>query len=276
MEYTKVMYTCTIKNMDCVKGLQALPDASADCILADPPYNIGKDYGNNSTKTSMAEYGTWCSSWINESMRVLKPNGTLYIYGYAEILAYIQVQCCHTWHVRWLQWHYTNKTAPSCTFWQRSHESILVIWKSATLPYFNRDAVRVPYTKGFLKGAAGKKRKCTKGRFSKGDKETMYKAHERGALPRDVICFPALAGGAGKRERVKWHHTQKPESITTTLLKAITGAQDIPRVVVPFAGSGTECKVANDLGMHWVGFELNDDYVTRAMDRVRGVAREAS
>ena len=41
--------------------------------------------------------------------------------------------------------------------------------------------------KGFLKNAAGKVRKATKGRFSKGDKETVYKAHKNGALPRDVI-----------------------------------------------------------------------------------------
>jgi len=39
------------------------------------------------------------------------------------------------------------------------------------------------------------------GRFSNGNKETIYKAHEGGALPRDVIKIPALAGGAGMSER---------------------------------------------------------------------------
>jgi site-specific DNA-methyltransferase (adenine-specific) len=52
-----------------------------------------------------------------------------------------------------------------------------------------------------LNGAAGKIRKGTLGRFSNGNKETIYKAHEGGALPRDVIKTPALAGGAGMNER---------------------------------------------------------------------------
>jgi len=52
-----------------------------------------------------------------------------------------------------------------------------------------------------LNGAAGKIRKGTLGRFSKEGKKTIYKAHEAGALPRDVIKVPALAGGAGMAER---------------------------------------------------------------------------
>ena len=66
-------------------------------------------------------------------------------------------------------------------------------------PIFNRDHVREPYTETFIKNAAGKVRKSTVGRFSKGDKETIYNAHESGALPRDVIKIPAIAGGAGKK-----------------------------------------------------------------------------
>jgi len=50
-------------------------------------------------------------------------------------------------------------------------------------------------------------------RFSKpGAEETTYTAHERGALPRDVLKVPALAGGAGRKERVN-HPTQKPFGI---------------------------------------------------------------
>ena len=70
-----------------------------------------------------------------------------------------------------------------------------------------------------MKNAAGKVRKPTKGRFSDGTKETVYKANENGALPRDVIKVSALAGGAGKKERVD-HPTQKPLNLCDTLIKA--------------------------------------------------------
>ena len=87
--------------------------------------------------------------------------------------------------LRWLILHYTNKNVPSLNFWQRSHESIICSWKNK--PVFNRDDVREEYTQTFLKNAAGKVRKSTVGRFSNGEKETIYTAHSGGALPRDVI-----------------------------------------------------------------------------------------
>ena len=183
---------------DCNSVLPTLETGSAQIIIADPPYNIGKDFGNNSDKQPMDEYLAWCDKWIAECIRILKPNGTMFIYGFSEILALILSRVPHSINRRWIIWHYTNKNVASLNFWQRSHESIIVLWKDDKV--FNRDAIRESYTDGFLKGAAGKERKATPGRFSKGDKTTTYKAHPGGALPRDVIKVPALAGGAGARQ----------------------------------------------------------------------------
>lgn len=35
-------------------------------------------------------------------------------------------------------------------------------------------------------------------------------------------------------------------------------------VLVPFVGSGSECVVAKELGLSYLGFELNPDYVKLA------------
>ena len=32
---------------DAIAGLKKLPDECCDIVIADPPYNIGKDFGNN-------------------------------------------------------------------------------------------------------------------------------------------------------------------------------------------------------------------------------------
>jgi site-specific DNA-methyltransferase (adenine-specific) len=236
--------------------LPTMAAESAQIIIADPPYNIGKDFGNKSDKQPMDEYLKWCDLWIADCLRILKPNGTMFVYGFSEILALILARIPYSINRRWLIWHYTNKNVASLKFWQRSHESILVLWKSDKV--FNRDEVREPYTDGFLNGAAGRKRTATIGRFSNGDKTTTYTAHPAGALPRDVIKIPALAGGAGMKERVN-HPTQKPLALCEKLLRSCK--QDAGFVLVPFAGSGSECLAAKQLGLPYVGIELNPEYV---------------
>ncbi len=269
---------------DAVQELKKLPSESCDAIIIDPPYNIGKDFGNNIDKREIGEYVAWCKSWINESVRILKPTGTMFIYGFSEILAHLSVEV--PIQKRWLIWHYTNKNMASLNFWQRSHEAIICAWKNR--PLFNRDDIREPYTEGFLNGAAGKIRKGTPGRFSRNrvGKETVYKAHEGGALPRDVIKVPALAGGAGMIERwflcktcdevceprrlqkhegheIMKHPTQKPLEITRRLLKSCLPEKD-GMVLIPFAGTGSECAMARSLSADYLGIEINPEYVKLA------------
>jgi len=251
---------------DTLKILPTLDSDSAQIIIADPPYNIGKDFGNDSDKQPMDKYLLWCEQWIKECLRVMKPNGTMFIYGFSEILALILSKVPYNINRRWIVWHYTNKNVPSLNFWQRSHESVIVLWKSDKV--FHRDDIREAYTEGFLNGAAGKERKATKGRFSNGDKKTTYTAHANGALPRDVIKIPALAGGAGMNERVD-HPTQKPLTLCDKLIRSCKQSATDGYVLVPFAGSGSECLAAKNMGLPFVGIELNDDYVKLIHERLK-------
>ena len=129
--------------------------------------------------------------------------------------------------------------------------------------------MREPYTDTYLKNAAGKVRKATKGRFSNGKKETVYTAHANGALPRDVIKVSALAGGAGKKERVD-HPTQKPLQLCEKLIKAAKNGEDT-LLIVPFAGSGSECVAAKKENINFVGFEINKDYVDLCNKRLDSI-----
>ena len=260
-----ISQTNVILKNDCIEGMKQLPNESTDIVIADPPYNIGKDFGNNSDKQKMDDYLTWCDEWMTEAFRILKPKGTMFIYGFSEILSFIRVRIDLSYNVRWLVWHYTNKNTPTAKFWCRSHESILCCSKEK--PIFNRDDVREPYTDGFIKNAAGKTRKATKGRFSNGEKETVYKAHENGALPRDVIKIAALAGGAGKKERVN-HPTQKPLELCEKLIKSCMNKEEQNLLVVPFAGSGSECVASKKLDVNFIGYEINEEYVELCNERL--------
>ena len=258
-----------IYTADCLQFMPTLPDKSAQIIIADPPYNIGKDFGNDSDKQSMPAYLEWTDRWIGECLRILKDNGTMFVYGISENLALILSRIPHNIQRRWIIWHYTNKTVPSLNFWQRSHESILVLWKTDKV--FHRDDIREDYTDGFLHGAAGKERAATKGRFSKGDKSTTYTAHPNGALPRDVIKIPALAGGAGMKERVA-HPTQKPIVLCEKLLRSCQQPPSEGYVLIPFAGSGSECVAAKKLGLPFIGVECNPEYVKIIHERLQLLA----
>jgi site-specific DNA-methyltransferase (adenine-specific) len=241
---------------DCLVELKKLNKEEAQIIICDPPYNIGKDFGNNKYSLKKEEYIHWCSKWINECLRILKPNGTMYIYGLSETLAELMTSSIPSQiNKKWLVWHYTNKTVPRLNFWQQSHESILVLWKSERV--FNRDQVRVEYTDGYIK-FDGKKRAPTIGRFSDGTKETVYKVNPLGALPRDVIKVPSLAGSS--KERVS-HPTQKPIALCETLIKACSQGKENGYVLVPFAGSGSECVASKKLGLNFIGIELNEEYI---------------
>jgi site-specific DNA-methyltransferase (adenine-specific) len=258
---------------DALNILPTLESNSAQIILADPPYNIGKDFGNESDKQPMETYLSWTETWIKDCLRILKPNGTMFIYGFSETLAFILTRIPAEIHRRWLVWHYTNKNVASLNFWQRSHESILVLWKKDKV--FHRDDVREPYTEGFIKGAAGKERKATKGRFSNGTKTTTYTAHPNGALPRDVIKIPALAGGCGAKERVA-HPTQKPLALCEKLLKSCRQPPNEGYVLIPFAGSGSECVAAQRIGLPFIGIELNEEYISLIHSRLSAEAASAA
>lgn len=276
---------------DALKILPRLRTAF-DVVIADPPYNIGKDFGNNQDAMPLAEYVRWSEAWIRQCRRLLAPGGVLYVYGFPEILAHVAARYAPE-RQRWLQWHYTNKAVPSGKFWQRSHESILCLWREDEgRPALEIDRIREPYTEGFLNGAAGKERAGTRSRYGREGRRTVYAAHEGGALPRDVIKLPALAGGAGVVERwflcrdcggrlfapgemgahrghdVVKHPTQKPKELTRRLLRSrANGAA--ARVLVPFAGSGSECVVAKEEGIGYLGIEINPVFADFARQWLR-------
>jgi len=62
------------------------------------------------------------------------------------------------------------------------------------------------------------------------------------------------------------HETIKPEKIAAIQINACSRKNDL--VVVPFAGSGTECAMAAKYGRRFVGYDIEGDYVNISRDRV--------
>ena len=65
---------------DCLEILPTLEDNSIDAVIADPPFNLGKNYSDSvDDSMDLNDYYDWCNKWINLCFRLLKPGGTFYL-----------------------------------------------------------------------------------------------------------------------------------------------------------------------------------------------------
>lgn len=73
---------------DCLMLLQEMVSDSVNVAFADPPFNLGKNYGTDSFTDRLAsqEYRAWCQTWLMEMIRVLKPGGALFLYHWPKPL----------------------------------------------------------------------------------------------------------------------------------------------------------------------------------------------
>jgi site-specific DNA-methyltransferase (adenine-specific) len=276
-----------IYNGDCLDLFPLIRDKSQHLVLADPPYRVFKDFGNDSDKMSHNEYLKFCTSWIDECVDKIVDVGTLMIYGLTRLNWFMWGHLGRKAEkperqLKELVWYYTNKQVPGINFYQPSHENIIVYLKDKDKRIFNKDEIRQPYETDYAK-FAGKSRPPKSSRF--GNKASIYKVHEKGAAPRDVLgideeIIPSildggilktgtLAGGSGRERAVdingNKHLTQKPIRLTRWLVLGSTNPGD--NILIPFSGSGTEALVSYQEGRKFIGFELNEDFI--GMTRMR-------
>lgn len=245
---------------DAVDWLRSLPPASVDLIFADPPYNIKKAEWDSFE--SQQAYVEWSMKWIEQAARVLKPEGSLYVCGYSEVLADLKLPAMQYFEgCRWLIWYYKNK-ANFGNDWGRSHESILHFRKSKKFK-FNIDDIRIPYGRHTLKYPEHPQAESSQ--YGNGRKH-IWRPHLGGAKPRDVIEVPTLNNGMAEKTP---HPTQKPEELLRKIVLASSDEGDL--VIDPFVGSGTTVVVAEQLGRKWKGCDISPEYLRWAVDRLERV-----
>ena len=130
---------------DSLELFSTLNSSSVDLIISDPPYNLGKDYGNNHDLKGFAEYLDFSRMWLSEAHRVLKPTGSIYVFMGVRFISYlygIMDRDLRMFFNSWICWHYTQGIGKKIGFSPR-HDDILLFNKSRKFT-FNLDSVRVP------------------------------------------------------------------------------------------------------------------------------------
>ncbi|MDP5009389.1 MAG: site-specific DNA-methyltransferase [Glaciimonas sp.] len=228
---------------DALQGLARIPDGSIDLLIADPPYGLGKDYGNDSDKMEMAAYLAWTEQWVAAALPKLKPNGSLYIFltwRYSpEIFVMLKQRMIMLNEIIW------DRRVPSMGGGTRRYSSVhdtVGFFAKSKEHYFDLDAIRIPYD-------AVTKKARSRSIF------VGAKWLELGYNPKDVWSVSRLHREHRERED---HPTQKPLEIVDRMIKASCPPGGV--VLDPFMGSGTTAVAAQRCGRDFVGFELNPDY----------------
>lgn len=243
---------------DCVELLRTLPAGCAQLVIADPPYNLGPRFGVAAEWLRDPKWLDWCGEWLAECQRVLADDGNLFVYGIHHYLCLLHVRLyemgmCYR---RQIIWNYENGFTTYRRNLATHYEPILWFSKrpdSYFLP------IREPY----------KSTDRLRHRIIKNGKE--WTPHPDGRLAGDVWSFPTLAGRRFSAERAG-HPTQKPLALTDRVVAHFSAPGAL--VVVPFAGSGTECLSALRHGRPYWGAEIKSEYVQLARTRLQAAAPE--
>lgn len=230
---------------DSLDVLRRIKSQSINLIFADPPYNIGKNFGNNVDKwEDVYSYVEWCKKWIDECMRVLKDDGTFYFMTATQHMSYLDIYVSEKYHVlSRIVWTYDSSGVQTKKMFGSLYEPILMVAKSkdANIVFNAQDIL--------VEAKTGAKRRLIDYRK---DPPQPYSTKK---VPGNVWDFSRVRF---KMEEYENHPTQKPEALLERIIMASSNVGDI--VLDPFSGSFTTSTVAVRLGRKAIGIDINREY----------------
>lgn len=228
------------------ESMADLPDSSVHLMVTSPPYNVGKDYDED---LSLDEYLEMLRRVWSEVFRVLVPGGRACI-NVANLgrKPYIPL---HAFMVRDLL--DLNFLMRGEIIWDKGASSSASTawgsWQSASNPTL-RDAHE--YILVFSKGSYRRER-------IEGRRDTISK-EEFLEFTKSVWAFSAESA------RKVGHPAPFPVELPYRLMQLYTFEGEV--VLDPFMGSGQTALAALKSGRHYVGYEINPDYVRHAEQRI--------
>ena len=243
---------------DSLQVLKSMRSKSVNLVFADAPYNIGKDFGNNQDKwDNVKSYIDWCEQWIDECMRVLKDDGTMYFMTATQHMPFLDVYCTQKYNVLCrIIWAYDSSGVQSKKVYGSLYEPILMINKNPKSKYtFNHQDILVEAKTGATRNLINYRK----------DPPQPYNKEK---VPGNVWNFNRVRF---KMDEYENHPTQKPEALLERVIKASSNVGDV--VLDPFSGSFTTSSVAVRLGRIAIGIDLNEEFFEIGIRRT-GISKE--
>ncbi|WP_199246476.1 adenine-specific DNA-methyltransferase [[Phormidium] sp. ETS-05] len=233
---------------------EEIASESVDLIFLDPPYNIGKKFADFHDKwESEAEYISWAYQWLDECMRVLKPDGTMYVMASTQAMPYFDLYLRQKLTIlSRIVWYYDSSGVQARKYFGSLYEPILYCVKDKNNYIFNDQHIKIP-------AKTGAERKLIDYR------KPVPSLYNTEKLPGNVWYFPRVRYRMAEYEE---HPTQKPEALLERMILASSNEGSI--VLDPFAGTFTTAAVARRYLRNSVSIESQLKYCKIGMRRVFG------
>ncbi len=239
---------------DAVKILKQYPDNSIDLVFADPPYNLDKAYHVYDDERADEEYVKWCSAWLREYTRILKPTGSLYVLNLPHWTMYHAAFLNQRLYFQnWIVWDALSEPRGKL---MPAHYGLLFYTKHPTDFTFNYDQVGQLDARCYCLRAS-----CIRKRKAAGVDDKM---------PLTDIWWD-IHRIKHRRDR-DYHPCQLPEALMERLIRLSTNEGDI--VLDALCGTGTTPVIAAKLGRRYVAIDIDENYVRITREKIAEVERK--
>ncbi len=229
-----------------------IPDESVHLMFADPPYNIGKQFGDFADEwESEVAYAEWCYQWLDLCIQKLTPNGSLYVMTSTQAMPYLDLYLRDQLHIlSRIIWYYDSSGVQAKHYFGSRYEPILHAVKDGQNYTFNHQDIRVS-------AKTGAERKLIDYRKAT---PTPYNTTK---VPGNVWTIPRVRYRMAEYEE---HPTQKPVALLERIILASSHPNET--VLDPFAGTFTSSAVAQQHGRASIAIELQEAYVKIGLRRL--------
>lgn len=245
--------TTTLLLGDCLDLLQTVPDGTVDLVFADPPYNIGKQFGTFiDCWPSDEAYIAWCKQWLLLCIQKLKPTGSLYVMSSTQLMPYFDLFLReHLTILSRIVWHYDSSGVQARRYFGSLYEPLLHCVRDARSYTFNAQDIQVPARTGAIRKLVDYRK-------------TIPSPYKSSKVPGNVWYFPRVRYRMAEYEV---HPSQKPEALLERIILASSRPGDL--ILDPFAGTATTNAVAQRLGRCSIGIELQREYYKQGLRRLK-------
>lgn len=241
--------------------MEEIPNNTVDLIVTSPPYNIDIKFGNKWKNRKVVEskgnkyqdnlpeteYRNLLNNVIRECKRVLKDDGQFW---FNIKNRYIDKQIVPPF---WIMEYFDDLFLKNIVIWNFDwggstskrfaprYEYFFFFTKSNENYTFNLDEVKIP---------------------ALNYRPDRYKTQLKN--PSDVWRFSLVSGNSVERTE---HPAQFPELLIERIIKVGSNLNEL--VLDPFMGSGTVASVASKLNRNYLGYEINENYISIAERRLK-------